>query len=209
MKSIEKVKYPIIVLFLALAFNVNSQEKYVSFLKQADLPACFENLESNHVDEIFEYGRTSFESFEVSSHYDQTTEVFELTTRENCHDTKRLQLKYVDYLSGEYVFLYRERIDGEQTYGDVMVYERQDSLWTQGKKIAISWTHLFDIDKEKLEELRELDQYPKCMVNFEKDGMRIEVPWKLYTHGENSQSNGYVHAGGKQPITIQYSYFLK
>lgn len=209
MMSIEKIKYPIIVLFLALTTNVKSQEKYVSFLKQADLPACFEHLESNHVDEIIEYGRTSFESFKISSHYDQPTEVFELTTRENCHDTKRLQLKHVEYSSGEYVFLYKERIDGEHTYGDVMVYEYQDSSWTQGKKIAISWTNLFDIDKEQLEELRELDQYPKCMINFQKDGMRIEVPWKLYTHGENSQSNGYVHAGGKQPITIQYTYFLK
>lgn len=209
MESIKKINYFVIILLLVLTTHVNSQEEYVSFLKQANLPACFENLESNHVDEIFEYGRTSFESFEVSSSYDQSTEVFELTTKENCHDTKKLQLKHVDYLSGEYVFLYRERIDGEQTYGTVILYEFQDSLWTQGKEIAISWTHLFDIDEKELEELRELDQYPKCMINFEKNGMRIEVPWKLYTHGENSQSNGYVHAGGRQPITIQYSYFLK
>jgi hypothetical protein len=209
MKSIEKIKYPIIVLLLALTFNANSQEEFISFLKQAELPACFKNLESNNVDEIFEYGRTTFESFEISSHYDPSAEVFEITTKENCHDTKKLQLKYVDHLSGEYVFLYRERIDGEQSYGTIMLYEYQDSLWTQGKEIAISWTHLFDIDEEELEELRELDQYPKFMVAFQKEGMRIEVPWKLYTYGDSSQSNGYVKAGGKQPITIQYTYFLK
>lgn len=209
MTLIQKIKYPILILFLALTFSIKSQEEFILFLTQAELPACFENLESKHVNELLEYDNTNFESIKISSHYDKNTKVFELNTRQNCHDTKKLQLKYLKNTSGEYMFLYQERIKGEQSYGTLILYEYQDSIWTQGKEITISWTELFDIDKKELDELRELDQYPKCMISFQKDGMRIEVPWKLYTHGENSQSNGYVHAGGKQPITIQYTYFLK
>jgi hypothetical protein len=209
MKTNQISKYTFILFLLILTFGAKSQEEYVSFLKLAKLPACFENLEPIHIDELFEYGKTSFKGFEISSHFDQNTEVFELTTRENCHDTKKLQLKYVKNLTGEFIFLFQERIDGEHNYGNIKLYEYQDSTWNQGKEIAISWTQLFDIDKEDLDELRELDQYPKCMVKFVKDGMRIEIPWQLYTTGDEFEDNGFVKGGGKQPITIQYSHFLK
>jgi hypothetical protein len=39
--------------------------------------------------------------------------------------------------------------------------------------------------------------------------MRIEIPWQLYTTGDEFEDNGFVKGGGKQPITIQYSHFLK
>ena len=57
--------------------------------------------------------------------------------------------------------------------------------------------------------MRELDDFPKCKMTLQETGMRIEIPWELYTYGEGSESNGYAKAGGKQPITIRYSYFLK
>ena len=212
MRTIKKLKYPLVLLIILLTFEVNGQIKnqsvFVSFLTQANLPSCFQSLEQNHVDELFTFGKTRVERFEISSNYDDLEDVLELNSRENCHDTKRLQIKYVSYLSGEYIFLFREHKDGEHNYGTVKLYEYKDSLWTQGTKITISWKELFDIDEEKLEDLREIDQYPKCMMTFKKTGMRIEIPWELYTYVDGSESNGYVQGRGKQPITIRYSYFL-
>lgn len=213
MKTNKLFKYLMIILIALLSFNLNSQikhqDRFASFLTQAELPSCFNNMEYNHVDELFNYGRTRFNRFDINSNYDEETEVLELNSKENCNDTRKLQLKYVNYLSGEYIFLYRQHEDGDHNYGTVQLFEYQDSLWSKGKNITISWEQLFDIDKDKLEDLREIDQYPKCMMTFEKTGMRIEIPWELYTYGEGSESNGYVKAGGRQPITIQYSYFLK
>lgn len=212
MRTNKILKYPLIVLLILVSFNVSSQiknqEQFASFLTQAELPSCFENIDYHHVEELFLYGKTRFESFDITSNYDNVEEVLELNTRENCHDTRSLQLKYVDYLTGEYIFLYRQHKDGEHNYGTVKLYEFKDSVWSEGKNITISWEELFDLDKDKLEDLHELDQYPKCMMTFKKTGMRIEIPWELYTYGDGSESNGYVQGRGKHPITIRYSYFL-
>ena len=212
MRNKSLFKYSLILLLTLLAFGVsgqiNNQKVFASFLMQADLPSCFKNMKQNHVEELFTFGKTRVESFDISSNYDNIEEVLDLNTRENCHDTKRLQLKYVDYLSGQYIFLYRQHKDGEHNYGTVKLYELKDSVWSEGTNIIISWEELFDLDKDKLEDLREIDQYPRCMMTFKKTGMRIEIPWELYTYVDGSESNGYVQGRGKQPITIRYSYFL-
>lgn len=212
MRILKVMKYPLVLLLILLTFGVNSQIKnekvFASFLTKADLPSCFNNMEENHVDELFTFGKARVESFDISLNYDAIEEVLELNSRENCHDTKKLQLKYLDYLSRDYIFLYREHKDGEHNYGTVKLYEYKDSLWTQGTKLTISWEELFDVDEDQLEDLREIDQYPKCMMTFKKTGMRIEIPWEFYTYVDGSESNGYVQGRGKQPITIRYSYFL-
>ena len=212
MKTTGILKYPLIIIIVLLNFEaigqIKHQEKFASFLEQAELPSCFQNIDRNHVEELFTFGKTRSESFDITLNYDNIEDVLFLNTRENCHDTEMLQLKYVDYLSGEYIFLYRQHKDGEHNYGNVKLYELKDSVWNQGTQITISWKELFDLDEEKLEDLREIDQYPKCMMTFKKTGMRIEIPWELYTYGDGSESNGYVQGRGKQPITIRYSYFL-
>lgn len=212
MKTSGKLNYLLILLLLLISFNIssqiNNQEEFTSFLKEAELPSCFNNMDYHHVDELFKYGKTRFESFDISSNYDKEAEVFKLNTRENCHDTKSVQLKYVDYLSGEFIFLYHERAEGNESFGSVVLYEFQDSTWTEGKEIKISWSQLFNIEEKELKELRELDQFPRCKMTFQKTGMRVEIPWKLYTYGEGSESNGYVQGGGKQPIILKYSTFL-
>lgn len=208
MKTNRILNYLLFTLLLPISFYGNGQKEFTEFLKQAELPACYKNLESKDIEELMEYGKTSYNGFQLSAHYDETREVFELSTIKNCHDTKKLQLKYVERGLKDYVFIFQELMEGEQSYGNIKLYECKDSTWTGGREIAVSWTQLFNLDEEELEELRELDQYPKCMVNFEKDGMKIEIPWKLYTYGENSQSNGYVKAGGKQPVILKYDPFI-
>ena len=105
MKLNEKLKYSVLVLILLLTFSVKSQEKFVSFLKQAELPSCFANLEPIHIDELYRYGKTSFKSFEISSHYNKETEVFTLKTKENCHNTREIQLKHVGIRAKKLLFL--------------------------------------------------------------------------------------------------------
>ncbi|MEX1192822.1 MAG: hypothetical protein WEA99_12680 [Brumimicrobium sp.] len=199
----------LITAIILFSFTIIGQQEFRSLMNQKELPACFRQLSQNNVDELMDYFKTSSGGFIISSDYDDTNDVYTLSAKGSCHDTKALRMKHLKKNDVDYIFVFRELIEEDESYGNIQLYEKKDSLWSEGKQIEISWQHLFDVDKKKLQELKELDKHPKCMITFKKEGMRIEIPWEFYTYGEGSENNGYVKGGGKQPILLHYDYFLK
>ncbi|MDX1652462.1 MAG: hypothetical protein R3277_08220 [Brumimicrobium sp.] len=193
---------------LIFSTTLKGQEEFISFLNQAELPACFKKLNQTNIFELTEYGKTNSEGFIISAEYDENAGIIKLTTREDCYNTSSLTMKLYRKDTTDYIFLFRDQNLSEESYGNIQVFEKQDSLWQKGRQIVITWEQIFHTEPERIKELKEHDKFPRCMITFKKEGMLIKIPWDLYVYGETNDYNGYAKAGGEHPVLLDYDYFL-
>lgn len=199
----------ILLLIGILLTNISfSQEEFITFLKSDNLPKCFQGLADDQVEQLVTEQQLRANNTTYLVDYESFKEVLYLTTTSHCDDIQRVHLKHIEKDSMEYIFMYKERVPNSGTYGRLRVYHLEDGEWVMGRKIEVTWQTIFQISEKELKRLESVDQVPKYMLSFEADNIVFDIPWKLYTFGEGSETDGFAKGGGKKPAKLPYRYFF-
>lgn len=193
----------------SFANDTDYEAKYISFLLSENLPDCFAGLDEEQVKRLLEQREIQARWTTFTVDYDHTHDVLYLSSTSKCDDIEKMHIKYKVIDSMEYIFMYKEKTVSCNSYGKMKVFVKEDDEWQRGRKIEISWNQLFNLDEKDLERLRKVDQYPSYIINFKRDDIIIEIPWRLYTFGEGSDTDGFSMSKGKQPVNLPYRFFLK
>jgi hypothetical protein len=106
------------------------------------------------------------------------------------------------------MFVYRRYSESISQYGELQLYTKLDGKWEIGQILNLGWHQLFSISQEEIERLRNLNQCPKFLVTFKKEGMEFMIPWEIYSFDQGSEMNCYVRGNGNQPILLSYEKIL-
>lgn len=202
-------KFIILIGFFVTSISFG-QEQFIPFLKSKNLPNCFAGLEEEQIDKLVTEHEIRADWTTYKLDYDRVNEVLYLESTNHCDDIQKVHLKYVIHKELHYVYMYKERVPSSNTYGRLRLYhlDVETNEWEQGRKLEVSWQQIFSLTEKELDRLRKADQYPKYMITFKKDHISLDIPWKLYTHGEGTDNDGFSMSKGKKPMKLPYSQFL-
>jgi hypothetical protein len=178
-----------------------------SFIKQLDEKQCLNKLKLVELEELFAAGNVYIKNDRLKMNVDRFGNIT-IFPSGLCNELKAVKLRYYTYLDQEFIFVYRRFTENRDSYGQLQLYIKKDSIWQAGQILQFGWQHLFQISEKEIKRLNELNQYPQYMIEFKENGIEISIPWELYSFDEGTEINGYSQGRGKQPILLQFDEII-
>ncbi len=205
------MKHLVPLFFVILPYLIAAQTEedslYISFLQSSGTKKCLSALENSHVSELFESNTVYINNHRISMER-KTHEYYEIDPYGLCNEYRSVFLHH--HLSNgiEYMFVYRRFSESKDQYGELQLYSKIEDEWKMGQILNLEWHNFFSISQDEIDRLRNLQQYPKFLVEFKKEGMAFTIPWEIYSFDQGSEMNGYVKGRGSQPILISYDSII-